>query len=469
MASVTAYLLLALPPIGSGDVQERLATGLFVLGMLALAVTGSLLAARPRRVMAVLLLGTGLLGLAGRLSVGVALLLHRVGLPGAAWAGWVTNWAWVPGQAAALVLLLRFPSGKLPGPGWRPLEHAIVGWAVVTLVVTALVPGPLGIEALEPTTNPLGVPPLEGLLALVLPALFLAMPLLLVLAVAAPLLRWRRARGAERAQLGWVAGGTALLAVAAPLALVSGSGRILEGLAYLILPAAVVVAIARHRLWDVDLRRRFDRLRRAREEERARLQRDLHDGLGPLIGSISMRAEAARNMLSAGAPTSRIDEVLADIGRDSESAIRELRHAIEELGPSALVDTGLVAALEEHLDGYAEGPVLRLAVVGDPDADLLPDVADAAFRIACESVRNAVRHASATTVDVTVRRLPGWLEVEVHDDGCGLTGPPGVGRGAMRDRAVEVGGHVAVTDDVTGGVRVLARLPVGSPAGAVPR
>jgi signal transduction histidine kinase len=243
----------------------------------------------------------------------------------------------------------------------------------------------------------------------------------------------------------------------------------LEGLAYLVLPAAVVVAVARHRLWDVDLRRRFDRLRRAREEERARLQRDLHDGLGPLIGSISMRAEAARNMLSAGAPPSSIDEVLADIGRDSEGAVRELRHAIEELRPSALVHSGLVGALEDHLDGYAEGPVLRLAVAGDPDAELPPDVADAAFRIVCESVRNAVRHASATTVDVTVRRLPGWLEVEVIDDGCGLTGPPGVGRGAMRDRAEAVGGHVSVTDDEAGGVRVLARLPVGAPAGVVQR
>ena len=466
LGGATVLLLTRLPVEDGDDFQGRWATGLFVLGMTALAVTGALLAARNRPTMAGLLMATGLLGVGARLTVGVALLLHDRGLPGAEPVGWLTNWSWVPGQAAALLLLLRFPTGRLPGPRWRAVELTVLGWTVAAVAVTAFVPGPLGVQALAPMTNPIGLDVVGGVLDGALGLLFTVVPVLVVACVAAPVARWRTARGAERAQLSWVLAGTALLAVATPLALVSGLGRVLEGLAYAVLPGAIALAVVRHRLWDVDLRQRLDRLRAVREEEQARLQRDLHDGLGPLLGSISMRAEAARNMLDSGSATGRVDEVLATIGRDVEAAVVEVRRIIEGLRPTALVGTTLVEALDEHLESYAAPVALHLHVEGRID-DVDDVVQAAVFRIACEAVRNTVRHAGARTCTVRLHREGDTLLLRVDDDGRGLTGPAGIGRTAMAERAREVGGELRVGERPGGGVRVEAALPARTPDGVV--
>lgn len=459
-AGVVVIWLAARTPALSGDQGASAANALFVVGMTVLAVTGGLLIGNGQHpMMGWLLVGTGLANVVGRLMVALAVAAHGSGHMVSAALGWVTNWGWLPGQALALLLLLRFPDGRLPGHGWRNVERVVLAWAVVAVLVTAVVPGPLGAEQLEPSTNPVGLTALDGALEVALTAVFAIQPLLLLTVVAGPVLRWRKAAAGERRQLKAVAVALGFLALSTPLALASGAGVVAEGLAWLVLPVAIAYAVARHSLWDVDLRRRFDRLRRVREEERSRLQRDLHDSLGPLLGSISMRVEAARNLLEANAPPAEVDRVLASIGGEAETAVVEVRRFIDELGPSALADADLVTALRRLVAGYKEaGTDVTLSAPADlPPLDAAAEVA--LYRVAGEALRNVARHARATSCFVTLKVEHDDVVLEVVDDGVGLRNQPaGVGRRAMADRVTALGGVFALREPPFGGVQLTARL-----------
>jgi signal transduction histidine kinase len=456
---VVLWLSVRSPSLGGGP--ESIANGFFVLGMTVLATTGAVLVRGGRHpVMGWLLVGTGLANVIGRLSLAPAVFALEAGHPSASTLGWFTNWVWLPGQALGLLMLLRFPDGHLPALGWaRTVERAVLAWAATAIVTTALVPGPLGAEQLAPLVNPLGVGALDGLLDVALAVVFTLFPLLLLVVLAAAGLRWWKAGPDSRRQVSAVAVALALLAVATPVALASGAGVVAEGLAWLVLPASIAYAVVRHDLWDVDLRRRFDRLRRVREEERARLQRDLHDSLGPLLGSISMRVEAARNLLVAGAPQAQVEAVLERIGDEAENAVVEVRRFIDELAPSALADTDLCTALRGLAEEYAAGgtPVTFSCPDVLPPLDARAEIA--LYRVASEALRNVSRHSEATRCVVRLRVAGDDVVLEVVDDGVGLRGrPAGVGRRAMADRVVALGGAFALIDAPHGGVHVTARI-----------
>lgn len=200
------------------------------------------------------------------------------------------------------------------------------------------------------------------------------------------------------------------------------------------------------------------RLRGVRGEERARLQRDLHDGLGPALGSIGMHAEAARNLLEADQPA-RADEQLVRIGAQAQDVVAEIRRLIEELRPTTLGEAGLAEAIHKAVEGAADGLEHSIRLELPESIDSRVEVA--AYRIVVEAVRNAARHAAASSVSVEARVEAGDLVLRVTDDGLGLGGaPPGVGRRAMTERATELGGSVLVTDCPGGGTEVTARIPL---------
>jgi signal transduction histidine kinase len=460
-SGVAVFWLAARMPSLSDGGPASAANALFVVGMTVLAATGAVLVRSGRhRVMGWLLAGTGLANLLGRLVFALAAAALETGHPAAPALGWMTNWAWLPGQALALLLILRFPDGRLPGRGgWRVVEWLVLAWAAVALLATAFVPGPLGAEELAPLVNPVGLDALDGALETAVAVVFVVQPVLLLTVLASPALRWRRSGAEDRRQIAAVGVALGLLAVATPLAFASGVGVVAEGLAWLVLPTAIAYAVVRHDLWDVDLRRRFDRLRLVREEERSRLQRDLHDSLGPLLGSISMRVEAARNLLAADASHAEVDAVLARIGQVSEDAVVEVRRFIDELAPSALADTDLVTALRRLVAEHAETgtPVALTSPADLPPLDPAAEVA--LYRVAGEALRNVARHAEATRCTVGLRVDGDDVVLEVVDDGVGLRGrPAGVGRRAMAARVAALGGVFALTDAPRGGVRLTARI-----------
>ena len=226
-------------------------------------------------------------------------------------------------------------------------------------------------------------------------------------------------------------------------------------------------AVGAIRLRD-DLVRSRERLVLAREEERRRLRRDLHDGLGPTLAAIGMRAEASAATLDDDPAAARA--LLAELSAEVGVALADVRRLVDGLRPPAIDEVGLVAAIDQQARRLEGGPgdaSVRISVAGAPSPlpELPAAVEVAAYRIAVEAVTNAVRHADARTCRVRIA-AGRMLEIEVADDG---TGDPawfvaGTGMESMSARAEELGGELRVEPQAGGGTRVLARLPLAGPA-----
>jgi two-component system, NarL family, sensor kinase len=207
----------------------------------------------------------------------------------------------------------------------------------------------------------------------------------------------------------------------------------------------------------------------AREEERRRLRRDLHDGLGPVLTGIAFKADAARNAVPAD--PARASELLGQLRADTTAAITDIRRLVYGLRPPALDDLGLIESLRQQSARLAQRPDGgSVAVQMDAPEDLPPlpaAVEVAAYRIITEAMTNAARHSGATSIRVRLALAGGdGLAIEVSDDG---TGPPsswqaGFGLISMRERAAELGGSCEAGPGPRGGGRVTASLPLGQPA-----
>ena len=153
----------------------------------------------------------------------------------------------------------------------------------------------------------------------------------------------------------------------------------------------------------------------AREEERRRLYRDLHDGLGPSLAALALNAEVARESLPAD--PDRAAALLDRVVPALNATVGEVRSVVHGLRPSALDDLGLAAALRELAASFA-GPRLRVRTVLEDDLTGLPAATEVAtYRIAAEALHNASRHAGADEVVLRARREDGRVLVSVEDDG----------------------------------------------------
>ncbi|GAT65220.1 histidine kinase [Planomonospora sphaerica] len=259
------------------------------------------------------------------------------------------------------------------------------------------------------------------------------------------------------------------------------------------------VAVAAHAVrLSADLRRSRERLVMAREEERRRLRRDLHDGLGPTLAALTMRAEAAHDLVTDG----RARDLLAGLVRDAEAATADVRTLVDGLRPPALDSLGLLGALRVH--AARQPPGLRVTVEAPDELPPLPAATEvAAYRIAAEALANVGRHAGAAGAELRIAVAGDSLVLEVLDDGGlrpavpGPDAPPGapskacreggredsgregvepkdagpegtgregarregVGLVSMRERAAELGGSCTVEERAEGGTRVRVVLP----------
>jgi signal transduction histidine kinase len=217
-------------------------------------------------------------------------------------------------------------------------------------------------------------------------------------------------------------------------------------------------------LLTTELQRSRERVVQAREEERLRLHRDLHDGLGPTLGGLTLGLHAARNVVRTD--PARAESVLERLSELASEATGEVRVLVDGLRPVALDALGLVGAIRRHTDLGEAGVAVH--VHADDVADLPPAVEVAVLRIVLEAVTNVRRHAHASRCEVRLTRDPGgMLTVVVEDDGRGLDGgnggaAGGVGLESIRARATELGGAVAFGRSPLGGTRILARIPVAS-------
>lgn len=374
-------------------------------------------------------------------------------LPGAALAGWLGEWVWALGAAPLMGIgLVLYPDGELPGRRWWP---APVGG----VVAVALLAGSSALGALETTESP-AWSRVGGVGFLLLLACSAA-------GVAALVLRFVRApRGSDlRGQVGAFL--LAALLVVGVASLPDGdtvTHLVVALTAGAALPATVASAVVRHglldqraaltaRLAEVSASRRA--LVTEREDERLRLRRDLHDGLGPSLAAIGLGLRQLHDHVPAAQrPT------VSTLADEVQRAVAEVRRLCEGLQPAALQELGLPAALADAAS--------RLSGLGGPsievEAEPLPPLPAAhevtAFRVLMEATTNAVRHAGARRVAIRLHWDDG-LHGAVEDDGAGIDpgAAEGVGVGGMYDRADALGGRTTITTGRTGGTLVSLWLP----------
>lgn len=207
-----------------------------------------------------------------------------------------------------------------------------------------------------------------------------------------------------------------------------------------------------------DLQDSRERLVTAREEERRRIRRDLHDGLGPALSGVVFQVESARLLIDKDPEAAKTQ--LAGVSAHVQDVVADVRRLVHDLRPPALDDRGLVGALRQQAEQLDPD-----ATVVAGDLDPLPAAVEvAAYRIASEAMTNVARHARATRCTVRLDVVDSALMVEVEDDGAGVApnAQAGVGMVGLRERAAELGGRCEVTCPSTGGTVVRAWLPLRS-------
>ncbi len=201
-----------------------------------------------------------------------------------------------------------------------------------------------------------------------------------------------------------------------------------------------------------------DRLVRAEEEERGRLARDLHDGIGQTLTALTLTLDAAT---AAGDDATR-DGDLTRARALALEAIDETRNVSERIHPARLTERGLASTIR----AMASAPGGRIEVVIGPDADIRLWSQEAeleTYRIAQEAVRNAIDHAAANHIRVALDREPDGLRLEILDDGRGFdpatVDPHRLGLVGMRERAAAIGAAFRIVSEPGRGTLVRLTLP----------
>ena len=308
-----------------------------------------------------------------------------------------------------------------------------------------------------------------GLAERVIALVVLAMIGIILVALASAYGRIRRSasRSLRLIVLGCLVGAIAVAGLTALPVLMTGQALApRSAVAALGLPLAVVLLLGtlRSQLFEVDvLLASRRRLIVAREEERRRIRRDLHDGIGPMLAAMTLRADLARDVLREDPVAA--DAAIAALKEDTRSAIAEIRRLTRDLRPPALDDLGLAEAIRQRatdLSRGESGAPLEITVTTSgplPELDAAAEVA--AYRIALEAMTNVLRHTNAGRCDVHLE-VHGSLIVEVRDDGPGFPAgqAPGVGLTSMRERCAELGGRLSIERADDGWTVVRATLPL---------
>lgn len=210
-----------------------------------------------------------------------------------------------------------------------------------------------------------------------------------------------------------------------------------------------------------DLQKSRERLVTAQEEERRRLRRDLHDGVGPTLASFTQRLETVVELLHTNPQKS--EQMIRALQDQVTETVADIRRLVYALRPPVLDEFGLVSAIREHVAQYNRPNGMAISFdVTDPMPPLSAAVEVAAYRIALEAFTNVIRHSHASECRIRLKVVKDELMVEIADNGKGIpnTNHAGIGLHSMRERASELGGTCIIENIASGGTVVLAKLPM---------
>jgi signal transduction histidine kinase len=207
----------------------------------------------------------------------------------------------------------------------------------------------------------------------------------------------------------------------------------------------------------IDLQHAREQLVLALEEERRRLRRDLHDGLGPSLANIAMLTETARDLYTQD--PDQAENILNKAVSQTQEAIEDIRRLVYNLRPPALDELGLIAALREQIGEYEPTGIEFQFTAPDSLPQLPAAVEVAVYRITLEAVNNVVQHAKAKQCSISLA-LAETLDLNIWDDGSGVPvrHHAGVGLQSMRERAAELGG-ICMIESGDHGTSIQIKLP----------
>jgi len=228
-------------------------------------------------------------------------------------------------------------------------------------------------------------------------------------------------------------------------------------------------AAVRNTQLTADLQRSRQNIVTAREEERHRLRRDLHDGIGPTMAGLTLKLDAAKDLVLLGLESGQTKELeeavqlLGELKAQTQETVQNIRHIVHALRPPSLDVLGLIPALQAHFGQVVSPRSLAIQMTTSPPdfPRLSAAVEVAAYRIALESVTNVINHAQAEICEVSLILENGNLKMEIRDDGIGLpkSRKHGIGLDSMRERAEELGGRLELSSSPQG-TRVYAEIPI---------
>jgi signal transduction histidine kinase len=218
----------------------------------------------------------------------------------------------------------------------------------------------------------------------------------------------------------------------------------------------------RQRLEDLQAAQR--RLVTAQDEERRRLERNIHDGAQQQLVALSVKVRLAQTLLERD--PAKADQMLAELQTDSQQALEDLRDLARGIYPPLLADKGLAAALEAQ----ARKSPVPATVDADGVGRYAQDVEAAAYFSCLEALQNVSKYAAATAVRIQLRQLNGFLEFQVHDDGRGFD-PASTGYGTglqgIADRLAVLDGTLVVISAPGAGTTITGSLPLPSDGATV--
>lgn len=226
--------------------------------------------------------------------------------------------------------------------------------------------------------------------------------------------------------------------------------------------AAQTAPVASATRLTMALQRSRERLVLTREEERRRIRRDLHDGFGPTMATLTLKLDMVLELLTADNAPAALKHVQQLKGQ-TQHLISDIRKLVYELYPSVLDELGLLESLRIHVAQMRGTNNLSVSIEASPNPlpNLPAAIEVAAYRIVLEAITNVFRHAQATRCMACLEAKNGRLTLTITDDGIGLpdTFRQGVGLASVRERAEELGGRCKIGSSKEGGTQITAVLP----------
>ncbi len=212
------------------------------------------------------------------------------------------------------------------------------------------------------------------------------------------------------------------------------------------------------------LREQFFQISEIQEQERSRIARELHDGLGPSLASLNIRLQTLRRQFSP--PSKVVSDELEDLTQLTQANMRDVRRLIYDLRPTALDELGLIPAMQEYVSRFEKDHAIRIKMsLPETPLHFSPPVETTLFRILQEALANIAKHARAHHIEIILEENNSCIVLVVSDDGVGfnvdapLSGVH-LGLWSMRKRVEQLRGVLLILSEPGSGTRISVQVPV---------